>query len=139
LDQFFGALSDETELILFQSSGKDWVLTFFLSVPADTYRSLFESWGIILADDHLFPEMVPFLGDICHFLIEEKRLHFSNRSVLPSQGLPLAVKEEMRRLAAESKTFEIDYARTLLKDSPLHTLLSRRYENNLLLEVRRLF
>ncbi|MDD8053336.1 MAG: hypothetical protein PHX90_04535, partial [Thermotogota bacterium] len=133
LDQFFDALSDETELILFQSSGKDWVLTFFLSVPSDTYRSLFESWGIILADDHLFPEMAPFLDDICHFLIEEKRLHFSNRSVLPSQELPLAVKEEMRRLAAESKTFEIDYARTLLKDSPLHTLLSRRYENNLLL------
>ncbi len=139
LDRFIDDISGETGLILFQSSGEDWVLTFFLAVPTDTYRRLFESWGIASGGERPFPETVPFADELCYFSIEENRLHFSNRDGLPNRELPAGVKEEMRRLAVESKTFEIDYIRTLSRESTLHRLLSRRYENNLLLEAERVF
>jgi len=53
--------------------------------------------------------------------------------------LPGAAKEEMRRSVLESKAYEIDYSRTPTKGASLHRLLSRRYENNLLLESERVF
>ena len=138
LVRFLDALSDKTALVLFQSAEADWVLTLFLSVPSDTFRELFESWGIG-ATERPFPRIVPFADALCYFFIEGNRLHFSNRSVLPEGALPGAAKEEMRRSVLESKVYEIDYSRTPSKGASLHRLLSRRYENNLLLESERVF